>query len=76
MAKYGSSVQIFSLQIKSLHLNSMEQKQRHCKHCFFSGVLLGIAISVRSLLVDFIAQWFPDVVVTFSDITFWHYYVT
>ena len=54
----------------------MEQKQRHCKHCFFSGVLLGIAISVRSLLVDFIAQWFPDVVVTFSDITFWHYYVT
>lgn len=50
LAKYGSSVQIFSIQIKSLHLNSMEQKQRHCKHCFLSGVLLGIAVKCKVII--------------------------
>ena len=50
-AKYGSSVQVFGIQTKLLHLNSVEQKQRQCKHCFLSGVLLGIAVNqnVRSL---------------------------
>ena len=58
--KYSSSVQIFGIQIKLLHLNSMEQKQRQCKHCFLSGVLLGIAANqnVRSLFSS-VAQSCP-----------------